>query len=128
RAIVASLLPGQRLTLVPHFLALECVHNERGAMGLFGAYPGLLVALALAVLVGLALMLRASIVRSPLAQVAYGLIAGGALGNVVDRALHGYVVDFVALPGFWIFNVGDACITAGLVLLAIPAFRTRAAA
>jgi signal peptidase II len=111
--------------VIAHVLAIVCVHNDRGAMGLFGSRPALLVALALAVLVALALMLRASIRDSAAAQVGYGLVAGGALGNVVDRATHGYVVDFVAVPGFWVFNVGDACITAGLVLVALPALRAR---
>ena len=97
-------------------------------MGLFGDRPALLVALALIVLVGLAILLRANVRQSPLAQVGFGLVAGGALGNVVDRAIHGYVVDFISVSGFWIFNVGDACITCGIVLLALPAFRERSVA
>lgn len=94
-------------------------------MGLFGDRPALLVALALAVLIALGFLLRPNIRGSALAQAGYGLVAGGALGNVVDRATHGYVIDFVALAGFWVFNVADACIAVGLLLLAWPAVRAR---
>jgi signal peptidase II len=125
RAVVAQLVPGERYVIVPHLLAFVTVHNGRGAMGLFGDRAVLLVALALAVLFALALTLRELLRTSPLAQTGYGLVAGGALGNVIDRALHGYVVDFISVPYFWIFNVGDAFITVGLVLLAWPALRER---
>jgi signal peptidase II len=124
RAVVAAFVPGQRRELIAPLLAVRYVRNERGAMGLFGDHSALLVSLALLVLIGLAIVLRTSIRASSYAQVGYGLVAGGALGNVVDRAIHGYVVDFISIPYFWIFNVGDACITCGLVLLAVPAFRT----
>jgi len=109
-------------------LAFLPVHNEHGAMGLFGDRAPLLVALALAVLLLLAFVLRDLLRTSALAQTGYGMVAGGALGNVIDRALHGYVVDFISVPYFWIFNVGDAFITVGLVLLALPALRERAGA
>ena len=54
--------------------------------------------------------------------VALGLVLGGALGNIVDRARFGYVVDFLDLHfgefrPFMVFNVADAAITCGVVLL-----------
>ena len=52
---------------------------------------------------------------------ALSLILGGALGNVIDRLLHGYVVDFIQVHyGGWYFpsfNVADSAITVGAVLL-----------
>lgn len=50
-------------------------------------------------------------------RVGYGLIIGGALGNVVDRAFDGFVTDFFQVGGFPIFNVADSCITVGVVFL-----------
>jgi signal peptidase II len=50
------------------------------------------------------------------------LIGGGALGNVIDRAELGYVTDFVRVPPIWlfqVFNVADASICVGAVLLAL---------
>ena len=63
-----------------------------------------------------------------MARAALGLIAGGALGNAVDRASHGEVVDFieVGLPGVFtwpIFNGADSAIFIGVCLLAWRAFR-----
>ncbi|WP_432768871.1 MAG: signal peptidase II [Sphingopyxis sp.] len=54
--------------------------------------------------------------------IALAMILGGALGNIVDRVRHGYVVDFADLHfgdfrPFLIFNVADACITIGVLLL-----------
>ncbi len=62
--------------------------------------------------------------------VALALVLGGALGNIVDRARFGYVVDFADLHfGEWrpflIFNVGDAAITIGVLLLLVRALLTR---
>ncbi len=59
-----------------------------------------------------------------------GLVLGGALGNILDRARFGYVVDFADLHfGDWrpflVFNVADAAITVGVLVLLIRAFLTR---
>lgn len=52
-------------------------------------------------------------------QWSIGLILGGAMGNTVDRILHGYVVDFIQV-GWWpVFNVADSAITTGAVVLAL---------
>ena len=63
-------------------------------------------------------------------RIALGMILGGALGNILDRALHGYVTDFADLHfgdfrPFLIFNVGDAAISIGVVILLLRAFLTR---
>ena len=61
---------------------------------------------------------------------ASGLISGGALGNLLDRAfrgddgfLHGAVIDFIDLQWWPVFNVADACIVVGAILLVIASFR-----
>jgi signal peptidase II len=55
------------------------------------------------------------------------LILGGALGNVIDRAVHGYVVDFIQVHAggryFPAFNVADSAITLGAVLLVLDELR-----
>jgi len=119
RWILASFVVGERRTLVPHLLAVTYAENTHGAMGLFGDRPVLLVLLAAGVLVLLGFILRAALRRSPLAQIGFGLVAGGALGNVIDRIVHGYVVDFISVPNFYIFNLADAFITVGLALVAL---------
>jgi signal peptidase II len=61
---------------------------------------------------------------------ALGLVLGGALGNILDRVRHGYVVDFADLHfgdfrPFLVFNVGDAAISIGVVILLLRAFLAR---
>lgn len=104
---------------MPGVLSIVVVRNTHGAMGLLGDRPALLIVLAVAVLIVLGFLLRDVVRRSATAQIGYGLVAGGALGNVIDRFVHGYVVDFIAPRGFYIFNVADACITIGIVLVAL---------
>lgn len=67
-----------------------------------------------------------------LQQLSFGLIIGGALGNIIDRARLGYVVDFVDLRlndqwRFYVFNVADSCISIGVVLLAIAFWKLETA-
>lgn len=61
---------------------------------------------------------------------ALALVLGGALGNIVDRIRYGYVVDYADLHfgsfrPFWIFNLADACITIGVLILLARAFLLR---
>jgi len=51
----------------------------------------------------------------PLAHLALATLVAGAAGNLIDRAIHGYVVDFIHLHHWPIFNVADICITLGAV-------------
>jgi signal peptidase II len=127
RWIVTAFFPNERRVVIPGAFSLVYVQNVHGAMGLFGASVVVLVLLALAVLGALGWMLRESLARSPLVQIGFGMVAGGAVGNVADRIVHGYVVDFLAFWRFYVFNVADACITAGLGLILIAAVEARRA-
>ena len=80
----------------------------------------LLVAVTAAIAIGVAVWIRRETNRWDI--VALALVLGGALGNILDRARLGYVVDFLDLHfgdfrPFMIFNVADAAITCGVVLL-----------
>ncbi len=67
---------------------------------------------------------------TPVVAASLGLLIGGALGNALDRAVHGAVVDFVALHAFgfrwYVFNVADAAIVAGVIGLLYDALRPNA--
>jgi len=127
RSIVSAFFPGERRVLIPGAFSLVYVQNAHGAMGLFGDRVAPLVLLAVLVLGVLSWMLREALVRSPLVQIGFGMIAGGAVGNIADRIVHGYVVDFLAFWKFYVFNVADACITAGVGLILIAAVEARRA-
>lgn len=119
----ANVATNERRVIIADVLTLTYVRNDHGAMGLFGSRPVLLVALALVVLAILALLLQSPLRNSALTQIGFGMVVGGALGNVVDRVAHGYVIDYIALGHFYVFNFADACISCGLLLIALPVLR-----
>jgi signal peptidase II len=85
--------------------------------------------IALAVAVSLALMIWLRKIRADQTILAIGLalVLGGALGNVIDRVMHGYVVDFIYFHWrtryFPAFNIADTAISIGAACLLIDAFR-----
>jgi signal peptidase II len=110
--------------LIPGWLEFAPVPNTHGAFGMLGSSKPMLVALACIVLIVFWWSFREAAARSRLVCVAFGMIAGGALGNIIDRLHYGYVIDFIDVyrfPQIWhaTFNAGDFCITSGVALLLI---------
>jgi signal peptidase II len=60
---------------------------------------------------------------SPRFAISYGLIIGGALSNLFDRVFLGYVVDYIDLRVWPVFNLSDSCITVGIGLLLFYSFK-----
>ena len=114
------------------FFDLKWVENYGVSMGFLTANTELgrwlLVALTAAIATGVAIWLWRE--RSRADAAALGLILGGAIGNIADRVRFGHVVDFADLHfGDWhpflVFNVADAAITIGVLLLVLRALLTR---
>ena len=126
--MVVAWIPFQsRIEIVDNFLALNHVRNRGAAFGLFAEAPSDLVRVGLIVVSLLAVALIWAYAREgwqqPRIVLAFGLILGGAVGNLVDRLHLYYVVDFIDVHwGQWhwpSFNVADAAITVGAVALFI---------
>jgi len=102
------------------------VLNTGVSFGLFGGGAGRWILSAFSVLVAIALAVWATRSDRKLMTAAIGLVMGGALGNVFDRIRFGGVVDFLDFSGTglfpWIFNIADAGITVGVVLLILDSF------
>jgi len=118
------------IVLVPHVLRIISHEgNVRGALGLGPAGPWFYVALSLVALVAVAALFLTAEARDGFVYSALGLVAGGALGNLVDRACLGIVRDFIDLHWgeafHWhTFNVADAAICAGFALVVYDSFLT----
>ncbi len=125
--VTSSFLPGESRFVIPHFLKWTYERNVHGAFGLFGSNAVLLIGMAIVVLVLFWFSFRDAAVRSVTVRVAFGMIVGGAIGNVVDRLHYGYVIDFIDFYRIWpnIFNIADSCITVGVGLLLITSLVTR---
>ncbi|MFL6830624.1 MAG: signal peptidase II [Sphingomicrobium sp.] len=122
---------GDQLVLLPIF-NLTYTENNGISLGLLNATNPIgrwmLVALTGAIAVGVAVWIGRE--KNRIDQLALGMVLGGALGNILDRVRHGYVVDFLDLHfgdfrPFLVFNVGDAAISIAVVILLLRAFLTR---
>ena len=117
-AIVANLGPGQ-VSSLPLGFQLARVANHGVAFGFLGGGGAVVVVVTIAAL-AFVLAWFALDPRRPWLWLAVGLIAGGALGNLADRARTGAVIDFIDPPLWPAFNVADVAITLGaLALVAI---------
>jgi signal peptidase II len=125
--IISSFLPGESRIVIPHLLKWTYERNVHGAFGLFGSNAVLLIGMALVVLGLFWVSFRDAAARSLMVRIAFGMIVGGAIGNIVDRLHYGFVVDFIDFYRIWpnIFNIADSCITVGVGLLLISSLATR---
>ena len=114
------------------FFQLTYTQNNGISLGLLNATTEvgrwMLVALTSTIAIGVAFWMGRE--KNRIDQIALGMVLGGALGNILDRTLHGYVVDFADLHfgefrPFLIFNVGDAAISIAVVILLLRAFLSR---
>ena len=128
------LVPGHPVAVFDGWLSLTLVMNPGLAFGLLGSVPPawrwVVAALSVVALLVLArVALRVLPTGGWPGRMAIGLIFGGAVGNLVDRARFGAVVDFVDVhwrDWHWpAFNVADSAISIGVVLLALRLLRDR---
>jgi len=122
-------------TIVPGLVDFTHVRNAGAAFGILNsaAFPYktvFIVLIASAGLVGVA-MYSASLASHQLtARIGLALIIGGAAGNLIDRIVVGYVVDFVDVYWreyhFWAFNVADSAITIGVAIMILDMLGVRA--
>ena len=112
--------------IIPDVLDVTHVQNTGAAFGLLNAadFPyksAVMIGIATLALLAIALFGRQLGAHEKLSRYGLALILGGAFGNLIDRAIAGYVVDFVDVywgeAHFWAFNVADAAITIGAVLV-----------
>jgi signal peptidase II len=131
--LVAQQALGHRgpLRLLPGILDLRYTENHDAAFSLLRQveFPG-----KVAVLAALTCLALAAIVAiwwrrrdaSRAEQVGYGLIVAGAVGNLLDRVARGFVVDFIHVHHWPVFNVADVLVGVGVALLFLAHLRRRA--
>jgi signal peptidase II len=120
--VATTFMPEESRIVIPHVVYLTYVQNTHGAFGLFGSHPLLLAAFASAVLIGFFLWYRSTGSAGMTTHIAFGLILGGAIGNIADRMRLSYVVDFIDFRWWPVFNVADSAISIGVILLLIRMF------
>lgn len=115
--------PPGAITVIDGFFYLVHVGNTGAAWSLFAGQSAWLAVLAALTLAAIAYWRHSLGLREPVVQLSFGLLCGGIVGNLVDRLLHGHVIDFLDFHfGSYVyptFNVADAgiCIGVGIYLI-----------
>ncbi|MBE7032848.1 MAG: signal peptidase II [Ruminococcaceae bacterium] len=112
---------GEAKVIIPNILSFTNVHNEGAAFGILQGARVFFIIMTLAVIVFIAIYLIKTKPQSRLERWAICFMAGGAVGNFIDRAFLSYVRDFIMVEfiEFPVFNIADCfvCIGAGLYIL-----------
>lgn len=123
----SSYFPPDRVTIIENFFYLVHIGNKGAAWGMFSEYSGILTLLSFAVLLFIYYFRKHLELQRGTVQIAFGLLIGGILGNVIDRIRVGHVIDFIdihlpfTLPyilpyGRWpAFNIADSAIVIGML-------------
>ena len=130
RVIDSAMQLHQTIELVPYF-QLTYMRNQGAAFSFLSGAGGwqrwFFIGLAIVASVFIFIWLRKLDTSRRREAVAWALVLGGALGNLIDRILYGYVIDFLDVyVGDWhwpAFNVADSAITVGVALLLLDSFK-----
>ena len=132
RVVDSAMQLHQTIELIPYF-QLTYMRNQGAAFSFLSGAGGwqrwFFIGLAIVASVFIFIWLRKLDPSRRREAVAWALVLGGALGNLIDRILYGYVIDFLDVyVGDWhwpAFNVADSAITLGVVLLLLDSFKTQ---
>jgi signal peptidase II len=119
--VVQNISPGEYIPFLPHILDLTYVQNTGAAFSLFSEHTWLLTLISLVMSVLLLMALVRGFFRHPFGRISLALLLAGAVGNLIDRAFQGYVVDMfhVLFMEFAVFNVADICVVVGGIAAAV---------
>lgn len=123
--VATAFSPNESLPLLAPILHLTYVQNTGAAFGLFKGQQGLFILLSALIILWIAWELLARPSDAPRMWIGCALILGGAAGNLIDRARLGFVIDFIDLRVWPVFNIADSAITVGLGLLLWQSMRSQ---
>lgn len=127
--VVKNMSLGERIILWDPYLALLSHRNKGAAWGILQGKIGFFTIVTVIVIIGIIYYFHKEAKGKPMFQVGLMLLLGGAIGNFIDRLWRGEVVDFVdvLIPiinyDFPIFNVADAALTIGVIIIIIFVFQ-----
>ena len=123
----SKMVVNQSTILVKNFLSITYVHNTGAAFSLFEGNTWLLIGIGVLAIIGLTLYIGKLVHIGDFDMFTYSLLLGGVLGNLIDRIIHGYVVDYISLNLFGyhfpIFNFADMCIVVSVILIFVSALK-----
>ena len=118
KAIISSKLSlGQSIPIIKNVLHITFIKNTGAAFGLFKNSTYFFIAVSVTAIIIIGAMLIKSIRNKGFLDIGLILIMSGALGNLIDRVRLGYVIDFIDVRVWPVFNIADSAITIGTILL-----------
>ena len=126
KILIISLKIG-RIAIVDGIFAITPAHNYGAAWSILYGHRWLLIIISIILLIGLYFVLIRNKKMSKYEEVTFGLLIGGIFGNLVDRIIYGYVIDYLEFNifgyNFPIFNLADSLIVISIVMLIIDVIR-----
>lgn len=125
--VVNLLTKTNSITIIKNFFYLTYINNDGAAFSILVGKRIFLILIALLVIVMLIRYIKKNNIQNKLELVSISLIIGGSLGNLMDRLVRGYVIDFLDFKlfnyNFPIFNLADTFIVIGVFLLLLKEIR-----
>ena len=119
----SKMILNQSTVLINNFLNITYVHNTGAAFSLFSDMTWILIIIGIIAVIGLIIYINKLDDLNDYDMFSYSLLLGGVLGNLIDRIIHGYVIDYISLNIFGyhfpIFNFADICIVVSVGLICI---------
>ncbi len=122
--LIVTYLPEGGAALIEGVLRFTYVENRGAAFGMLSDNRWIFISISSLAILGMILYIIVKKPKDRLLAASLVLVVGGGVGNMIDRVLLGYVIDFIdfyAFPGIWVwvFNIADAsiCIGVGLMIL-----------
>ena len=116
---------GDSIKVIGNFFKITYIQNKGAAFGMLQEKQALFLVVGLITIVFLVNLFLKT--KDKITKLSISMVVGGAIGNIVDRLLYGYVVDMFDFNGVWsyIFNFADVCVVLGVGLLTLGIIRQK---
>lgn len=118
---------GKSIRIIPNFFNITLAHNYGAAWSILGGARIVLILIALLVLISIYFFFIKDKELTNIDKVTYGLLIGGIIGNLLDRIIYGYVIDYLDFNilgyDYPIFNIADICIVVSVFILIITTIK-----
>ncbi len=115
------------VSVINNFFSITYTHNYGGAWSLFSGSTILITVISIIVIIGIIIYLSKKKINNKIESLGYSFLLGGAIGNLIDRIIYGYVIDFLDFNifgyNFPIFNIADMGIVIGIFLIIVIEIR-----
>jgi len=122
-----NLVLNQSIKIIDNFFYITYVKNTGAAWSILSGKQLFLILVSLFIVISLFIYLYKKKTYTKIEKIGYSMLIAGAVGNLIDRIVYGYVIDYLNFYifnyNFPVFNFADTCIVIGIVLLCISSWR-----